>query len=156
MVCCDNGRSQRGEGTRQMTEKKKRKKGRSTKRSLVLLTAKVVTSHGASEARLRNLSQNGALLEADVPPPVGLEVVFERGQTRVAGRVAWVANERFGVEFFTPIEESEVLIHVRRPQPVPLDPALFRRPAFRQSRLTPGERKLAEAWATTPGTRLGE
>ena len=143
-------------GTQQMTQKKKRKKARRTKRSLVLLTAKVVTSNGVVETRLRNLSQNGALLEADAPPPIGAEVVFERGDTRVAGRVAWVADERFGLEFFTPIEESEVLIHVRRPQPIPLDPAMFRRPAFRQSRLTPGERKLAEAWATTPGSRLGE
>jgi hypothetical protein len=146
-----------GKGTRQMTEKKKtRKKARRTKRSLVLLTAKVVTNNGVVEVRLRNLSQNGALLEADEPPPEGTEVLFERGETRVAGRVAWIADERFGVEFFEPIEESEVLIHVRRPQPVPLDPAMFRRPAFRQSRLTPGERKLAEAWATMPGSRLGE
>jgi hypothetical protein len=92
---------------------------RRSKRSLVLLAAKVRQPAGLMDVRLRNLSQNGALLEAETTPPVGSELVFERGETIVKARVAWAANGRFGIEFLTPIEESEVLVHVGRPRAKP-------------------------------------
>jgi len=92
---------------------------RRSKRSLVLLAAKVRLQGGLMDVRLRNLSQNGALLEAETMPPVGSDLVFERGETVVKARVAWAANGRFGIEFLTPIEESEVLVHVGRPRAKP-------------------------------------
>ena len=80
---------------------------RRNKRSLVLLAAKVSTPDGVIEARLRNLSQKGALLEGDRIPPVGTDLIFERGETKVRGRVAWARDGRFGIEFLTPIEDIE-------------------------------------------------
>ncbi|MDB5699612.1 MAG: PilZ protein [Alphaproteobacteria bacterium] len=92
---------------------------RRSKRSLVLIAAKVRLPSGLMDVRLRNLSQNGALLEAETMPPVNCELVFERGETIVPARVAWAARGRFGIEFLTPIEESEVLVHVGRPRAKP-------------------------------------
>jgi hypothetical protein len=131
---------------------------RSNKRSLVLLAAKVKMTGGETEVRLRNLSQKGALLEADRPPAVGTEMVFERGDTKVKARVAWVADHRFGIEFLVPIEESEVLVHVGRGKTSSTHepPATFRRTGFREQSLSMGERKLAADWVRSQGRALGD
>ena len=130
---------------------------RRTRRSLVLLAAKVTTPRGPIDVRLRNLSQNGALLEADAPPTVGTELVFERGKTLAPARVAWSSDGRFGIEFLRPIEESEVLIHVGKPKPKPEPaPQLFRRTGFHKATLNEGERKLGEAWAKPLGRTIGD
>jgi hypothetical protein len=131
---------------------------RGNKRSLVLLTAKVSANGVDTEVRLRNLSQKGALLEADRPPQLGTDLVFERGETKVKARVAWVSGQRFGIEFVVPIEESEVLVHVGRAKPMPTrEPsANFRRAGIRPHALTPGEAKIAAAWVSSQGRALGE
>src|SRR5207253_10468863 len=72
---------------------------RSGKRARVLLAARLETETGELEARLRDLSQKGALVECLEVPPVGSEVVFVRGATRVPARVAWAAADRIGLEF---------------------------------------------------------
>jgi hypothetical protein len=131
---------------------------RRSKRSLVLLAAKVRTKNGDVEVRLRNLSQKGALLEADLPPKVGTDLVFERGETVVKARVAWVSDHRFGIEFDEPIEESEVLVHVGRAKPIPTrEPSpTFRRTGFRGGSLSPGEAKIAADWVRAQGRSLGD
>ena len=126
---------------------------RRNKRSLVLIKAKVRTERGTVEVCLRNLSRNGALLEADSPPMVGTEVVFERGDTIAPARVAWVSKARFGIQFDIPIEENEVLIHIGKPQHSgEMDPRAFRRSGFRERGLKPGERQIGEAWFRSLGT----
>ena len=132
---------------------------RRNKRSLVLIAAKIKLKQGELDARLRNLSCNGALLEADVPPAEGTEVVFERGETIAPARVAWVSGTRFGVQFDRPIEECEVLIHIGKPQHSgEMDPKAFRRAGFRERTLNPLERHLGEAWfqSISGNTPLGE
>src|SRR6185369_4430295 len=52
---------------------------RSAKRARVLLAARLQTPFGEVEARLRDLSRKGALIECMQVPPVGTEVVFVRG-----------------------------------------------------------------------------
>ena len=127
---------------------------RKDRRSLVLLAAKLRTPQGMLDVRLRNLSISGALLEAETPPAKATEVVFERGETVVPARVAWSSGNRFGIQFDTPIEESEVLVHVSRPKPgaQPSAPAVFKRPGLRTT-LTAEERALGESWGNAP--RLG-
>ena len=122
---------------------------RRTKRSLVLIAAKLRIGGESAEVRLRNLSCNGALLERDEPPSVGSDVVFERGETIAPARVAWVSGKRFGVQFNRPIEESEVLVHIGKPKN--LEPEVekkpFRRTGFRDTPpLNPLERYVGEAW----------
>ena len=131
---------------------------RRNKRSLVLLAAKVSTPDGVIEARLRNLSQKGALLEGDRIPPVGTDLIFERGETKVRGRVAWARDGRFGIEFLTPIEEREVLIHVGRPsgaRPI-AGTSSFKRSGFHASSLSAGEQRFAADWVRSTGRRSGD
>jgi len=129
---------------------------RRSKRSLVLLAAKVRTGAGTEDVKLRNLSQKGALLEGQAPPSVGSDLVFERGQTVAKARVAWVSYNRFGIEFFEPIEESEVLVHVGRgakaPSPVHEPGRTFRRTGLRAAPLKSGEEKIARDWVRPGGS----
>lgn len=132
---------------------------RKDRRSRVLLAVKLRTPHGAIDARLRNLSMSGALLEAEDAPAKGTQVAFERGETIVPAQVMWVSGSRFGIRFDTPIEESEVLVHVSRPKPgsaASASPAMFRRPGLRGT-ISTGEREIARSWVHSNGPgRFGE
>jgi hypothetical protein len=126
---------------------------RSAKRARVLLAAKLKTPYGEVDARLRDLSRKGALLECAQVPPVGTEVVFVRGATVVSARVVWAAGARLGLEFHHMIDEQEVLIHItRRAQP---KPESFRRPGLKEI-LSEDERKVARAWGVAVGINLPE
>src|SRR5207253_7968514 len=105
------------------------------------------------EARLRDLSRKGALIECTKVPPVGTEVVFIRGATVVPARVAWAGENRVGLEFHYLIDEQEVLVHIaRRAQP---KAESFRRPGLREA-MSDDEREAARAWGMTVGISLPE
>lgn len=126
---------------------------RSAKRARVLLAAKLQTPFGEVDARLRDLSRKGALVECQQVPPVGTEVVFVRGATIVPARVAWAGENRVGLEFHYMIDEQEVLVHItRRTQP---KPESFRRPGLKEA-LSEDERKVARAWGVAVGINLPE
>jgi hypothetical protein len=126
---------------------------RSAKRARVLLAAKLQTPFGEVDARLRDLSRKGALIECSKVPPVGTEVVFVRGATVVPARVVWAGADRVGLEFHYMIDEHEVLIHItRRTQP---KPESFRRPALK-STLSDEQRKAAREWGVAVGINLPE
>jgi hypothetical protein len=118
---------------------------RTAKRARVLLAARLETDRGEIEARLRDLSQKGALVECHDIPPVGSEIYFVRGATRVPARVAWAGKGRIGLEFHHEIDEQEVFVHIGKPQPVS-----FRRPLIPRS-LSPEDRRIAQAWGVTVG-----
>lgn len=122
---------------------------RSVKRSRVLLAAKVRTAGAEIVARLRDLSQKGALVELDATLLPGSEVMFERGTTVVPARVAWSAGRRAGLEFVRMIDEGEVLIHIN--PPVPQKEEKFRRPRILGEDMTREERHIALLWAKSVG-----
>jgi hypothetical protein len=126
---------------------------RSAKRARVLLAARLQTPYGEVDARLRDLSRKGALVECVTVPPVGTEVVFIRGTTIVPARVAWAGENRVGLEFHYMIDEQEVLVHItRRPQP---KAESFRRPGLKET-LSEDQRKIARAWGVAVGINLPE
>lgn len=127
---------------------------RSAKRARVLLAAKLETDWGELDARLRDLSQRGALVECLQVPPVGSEVVFVRGLTRVPARVAWAGPDRVGLEFHHDIDENEVLVQLgRRPEPKPVR---SRGPLFPTRSGDAGEHRSARDWGATVGLNLPE
>lgn len=136
---------------------------RSAKRARVLLAAKLETASGPVDARLRDLSCKGALLECSRPPAIGEEVVFSRGKTVIPSRIAWTSGNRIGLEFKEQIEESEVLVHVNRAPQEPqnhvqamerqMANADYRRPSFSERR-TDYDRKLARVIGASLGVRL--
>lgn len=124
---------------------------RSAKRARVLLAAKLETDSGEIDARLRDLSQKGALVECLQVPPAGSEVVFVRGATRVPARVAWVGPDRIGLEFHHMIDEHEVLVQLGKRPPPRAD--TFRRPGIGAG-LSPDDRRMAKAWGVTVGLNI--
>ena len=127
---------------------------RSEKRNRVLLAARLRTSDFSEvDARLRDLSRKGALVETNEAFSVGDELVFIRGGTVVPARVAWTGGgNRVGLEFLRQIDENEVLIQLgtsksnQSQQP-------FRRPALHEG-LSDQERKLARVWGVSVGINV--
>jgi hypothetical protein len=135
---------------------------RSAKRARVLLSAKLKTSFGDVDARLRDLSRKGALLECTQAPDIGSEVVFVRGDTVVQARVAWAAGNRIGIEFDHMIDEHELLVHIGKggnvPVPAPQSPVYpqsYRRPGLGRG-MSAEDRKVAQAWSVAVGLNLPE
>ena len=126
---------------------------RTAKRARVLLAARLETDTGEIEARLRDLSQKGALVECKDVPPVGSEVVFVRGATRVHARVAWATASRVGLEFEREIDEHEVFIQIGK-QPA-AKPVGFPRPGLFRS-MSPDDIRAAKAWGITVGLTMPE
>jgi hypothetical protein len=127
---------------------------RQTKRARVLLAAKLKTPWGEVDARLRDLSRKGALIECTTVPPVGSDVVFVRGTTIVPARVAWTGGQRVGLEFHYMIDEHEVLVQLKKPIGNQQQQR-FRRPGLNED-LTDRDRKMARAWGVAVGISLPE
>jgi hypothetical protein len=117
---------------------------RRSRRSHVLMAASIDARGASLPVKLRNLSQEGALIEGDELPGVGSAVVFRRNELNLPGRVAWVTGCRAGIAFDSALDPEAVLRHVPplRPQ-AKLD---FRRPPLKSRDLSPGERKMGEDW----------
>lgn len=131
---------------------------RSDKRARVLLSAKLKTSFGEVDARLRDLSRKGALVECMQVPAVGSQVVFMRGETVVPARVAWAASNRVGLEFDHMIDEHELLVHIGKPGKPPAAPAYvqsYKRPGLGRA-MSGEDRKVAQAWSVAVGLNLPE
>ncbi|HEV2818535.1 MAG TPA: PilZ domain-containing protein [Allosphingosinicella sp.] len=97
------------------TGKETERRGR--RRSRVLLSALFATPAGdAFAGKLRDFSCTGAQVETDAVPAVGVELVMHRGEARIAGRVVWARQSRFGFEFLEPIDEAELLVHISGPK----------------------------------------
>lgn len=124
---------------------------RSAKRARVLLAAKIGTPSGEVEARLRDLSRKGALVECSEELAVGTEVTFKRGSTSVPARVAWIGSQRIGLEFLTMIDEQELFVQLK-PAPA-VRPKSFRRPRLNEDQ-SERDLKLAEAWGVTVGLHI--
>jgi hypothetical protein len=132
---------------------------RQAKRARVLLAGKLETPYGEIDARLRDISSLGALVECATLPPAGSEVVFSRGSTVVPARVVWTAAGRVGLEFAFPIDENAVLVQLKKAPPVRPSPSAAQSPGrFRRAglseRLTDDAREAARNWGVTVGIAL--
>ncbi|MFN3944169.1 MAG: PilZ domain-containing protein [Allosphingosinicella sp.] len=126
---------------------------RQAKRARVLLAAKLKTPFGEVDARLRDLSRKGALVECTKVPPVGSEVVFMRGSTVVPARVAWSdGSGRVGLEFLYMIDENEVLVQLKKTGAGGAQQR-FRRPGLNED-LSAKDLERAAAWGVTVGINL--
>jgi hypothetical protein len=130
---------------------------RRSRRSPVLLSATIYVGGVPVAVNLRNLSEQGALIEADRLPVEGSETIFERKDLRLKSRVVWVQGKYAGVAFDVPLNREEVLRHVPARKQRTQYEADFRRPGFTCRPLTAYERRNLETWlATAPVGRPGE
>lgn len=126
---------------------------RQAKRARVLLAAKLRTEHGEIDARLRDLSRKGALVECGEVPPVGTELIFIRGSTSVPARVAWAGPDRVGLEFAYMIDEHEVLVQLKRTTNDQNQPR-FRRPRLFGEQMSHHEKQIARLWGASVGIAI--
>ena len=124
---------------------------RRSSRSPVLLAASVEVAGVATTVKLRNLSEEGALVEGDRLPLEGSTTFFERNDLRVKSRVAWVHGNMAGLAFAKPLQREQVLRNI--PSPRPKHHPEFRRPGLACRPLSAEERKLVERWMTESPTR---
>lgn len=123
---------------------------RKEKRARVLLACRLHSHAGDVEARLRDLSRKGALVECQAVPAVGSEIVFSRGSISVPARVAWAGQGRVGLEFAYMIDENEVLVQLKRTTTDQNQPR-FRRPRLASEGMSEQEKKLARLWGVSVG-----
>lgn len=76
---------------------------REPKRSRVFLVAHVDSGSGPVEARVRDISRSGALLESETAQHAGTAVRLTCGGAHIDARVAWAEDGCFGLEFETPL-----------------------------------------------------
>ena len=65
----------------------------------MFVAATLTSSAGSGAVHIRNMSNDGALIEAAVLPPAGSLVTLYRGSLQVAGRIVWQAERRAGLAF---------------------------------------------------------
>ena len=134
-----------------------RVQNRRFRRSNVLLKATLELPGVSLPIVLRNLSQEGALIQGEDLPDEGTRVLFHRQGLSVPSSVVWSHGGYAGLEFDYPLFPREMLRHIPDPasKPPPLPPK--KRPGLGAKPLTPTERMLIERWATEGlSSKLGE
>lgn len=124
---------------------------RRNNRSPVLLSATIELDGAAMPVRLRNLSEEGALVEGERLPHPGLQVMFERKGLRVKARVMWTEGRYGGVRFERPLGRDELLRHVPAPRQK-FEPK-YRRPGLACEPLSEADRKMVQLWGTPSAFR---
>lgn len=120
---------------------------RRSRRAPVLLAASIEVAGVAEPVKLRNLSEDGALIEGERLPLEGVTAFFERNELRVKSHVVWVHGNYAGVAFNRPLKSEEVLRNVPKPRQQ-IQPE-FKRPGLACRPLTTDERKMVERWMTS-------
>ena len=128
---------------------------RRSRRSHLLMTATLEIAGRALKVKLRNLSAEGAQVEAADLPVEGTQLMFRKGDIAAVGRIVWVKDKQAGIRFDQLLETEAVLNHI--PVPRPRTRSEFRRPGLAARALTPQELKLAEMWVVvSPVPPLGD
>ena len=88
--------------------------GSERNRDSLLLMADIFAKGASWPARVRNISAGGLMAEPCRDLAAGDSVAFDlRNVGRVGGKVAWVAEPRFGVAFDKPIDHQAVRGSIR-------------------------------------------
>jgi hypothetical protein len=124
---------------------------RRAQRSNVLLSATIEFGSASLAVKLRNLSEQGALIEGKNLPVEGSEVTFKRNDLSVAGHVAWVSDTQAGIAFCRPLPTQEVLRNVSQPKPR-VQPE-YKRPPLNPRALSKHEQAAMEHWLRLMATR---
>ena len=121
---------------------------RRSRRSNLLMQSTLEVSGRALGVTLRDLSSDGARVQADQLPVEGTELLFRKGDLAVAGRIVWVRGRQAGIQFERKLDPGVVLNHV--PAPRARAQPDFRRPGLGSRDLTATERTLGKQWIPIP------
>lgn len=127
---------------------------RRSRRSPLLLAAALEVAGRTIAVKLRNLSEDGALIEGDKLPLEGAMAIFVRQELRLRSRIVWVQGQFAGLAFDEPLKTEQVLRHV--PAPRPKTQMEFRRPGLACRPLSEQERKMVERWMSSSPNAPGD
>jgi hypothetical protein len=131
-------------------------KPRRSRRSPVLLAATVDVAGKPIPVKLRNLSEEGALIEGENLPLEGSSTFFQRNELRLKSRIVWVHGSYAGVAFDYPLKPEQVLRNIPAPKRQ-AQTGDFRRPGLACRPLSDYERRMLERWMTaSPMGSVGE
>jgi len=91
---------------------------RKGRRSSMSLPALIFLFGERHSAQLHNLSRGGAMIQSAAPVHVRDHIKLSCGTIETHGRVAWVRNGCFGVEFRQPIDEEQIVRQLSRSEAV--------------------------------------
>ena len=130
-------------------------KNRRSRRAPVLLAASIDVAGAPVPVKLRNLSEEGALIEGDRLPHEGARTHFKRNDLRLKSRVVWVQGRYAGVAFDEALDREQVLRNI--PKPRRMAQPDFKRPGLACRPLSDYERRMLETWMTSsPVGSVGE
>lgn len=81
---------------------------RSLDRKRVLMNATIISAEGSQPARVNELTGLGARIFCDREMAPDSEVIFKRGDTFAAARVAWSDESGTGLEFYRPLPSARL------------------------------------------------
>lgn len=94
---------------------------RAMPRSNMYIVALLSWGEGSSEARIRNLSAAGALVEAVTIPPADSLISLVRGSLQAEGSVAWTGHGRCGIQFKSSVSVVEWMAPTRNSEQKRID-----------------------------------
>ena len=124
---------------------------RRSRRASVMLVASLDLPDRSQPVKLRNLSEEGALVEGAGMVDEGCELLFRRNELQVPGRVVWVQGRFAGIAFAEPLDRQVVLRHVPVAAARPVPTQLYRRPSVKRHRMSDEELRWIDDWMQSPG-----
>jgi hypothetical protein len=95
---------------------------RRSPRYSVLLTARVLTTAGSLQVTVRDLSLDGAMIQAPVDLPLNTSLLLHRGTLIVPATVMWREGRRVGLRFERKLSKQELYREVDRARCRPDEP----------------------------------
>ena len=80
---------------------------RAVRRSRVLMTATLMTPHGAVSVRIRDISIAGAQIWAESEVPSDCDAILKRGSFFAAARVVRNGDRTAGLQFYRELSDQE-------------------------------------------------
>ena len=87
---------------------------RNGRRSSMSVPALILLFGQRHSAQLHNLSCGGSMIQSAAPVRAGDQILLNCGTIEVSGRVVWVKDGCFGVEFHTLIADEQILRQLHR------------------------------------------
>lgn len=126
---------------------------RAHQRKAMFVTANLSSAAMTGNVRLRNISDSGALIEADTLPPVGERVKLRKGELSATGTIVRREGKQAGIRFERPLDAIDWLPNKARSQ-LMVDIAFETiKPRFEGGPPTANARAEASALPSSPATR---
>lgn len=119
----------------------------------VLLSVKLITTTDEVDAKVRDLSLSGAMLQGRSLPKAGSDLIISRGSLEIFARVVWTRAGLCGVKFDSPLCALEELLRsaAARDNVGQVEEKERFDPRSRPVPLTAEELEIARGWAVPNG-----